>query len=118
MLVGRSIPRHIGEAGSTLLCHRDHWAKRPRSPRLAIAVSSDPADQNSCARLMQLGSAALSACSMSQGIGPGWSRLMLPASLPRVPHNPKVAGSDPAPATNFDTPSSLGRPEPRGESLA
>ncbi len=38
---------------------------------------------------------------MSREILRGWYALMLPASLRRLPHNPKVAGSNPAPATNF-----------------
>src|SRR5437870_2677480 len=50
---------------------------------------------------MQLASAGLKHRSVSRGIPTGWYALMRPASLRRVPHNPKVAGSNPAPATKI-----------------
>jgi Domain of Unknown Function (DUF1259) len=48
---------------------------------------------------MQLATAALKRRPVSRGILRGWYALMRPASLRRLPHNPKVAGSNPAPAT-------------------
>src|SRR5207253_5557043 len=56
-------------------------------------------DQNPCARLIRLASPLLNDRPVSRGFPRACKSLIRLVSLHPLPHNPKVAGSNPAPAT-------------------